>query len=179
MAGLKQIHSAKCLRAGEPGMAGEGDALITNQPDLAVSIRTADCLPILVADVRHGAIAAIHAGWRGTAARIVGETLTRMHAEFDTDPRDVYAAIGPGIGGCCFEVGDDVALVFGRSGAGRIDLAELNRTQLLELGIPEGQIELLALCTFCDADRFHSYRRDKERAGRMISYIRVIQSGGM
>jgi len=173
MAGLKQIHSARCLRAAGPGCAGEGDALITNLPGLAISIRTADCFPILLADPRNGAVAAIHAGWRGTASWIVEGTIRQMRVEFGTVPNDVRAAIGPGIGGCCYEVGQEVARQFGRDAAARIDLAEANRAQLIESGVPADQIDVLGLCTFCDPSLFHSYRRDKDRAGRMISYIRA------
>src|SRR5271155_5133574 len=109
---VKQIHSNLVLLADQPGVLGEGDALITNRPGLAVSIRTADCYPILLADTRNRAVAAIHAGWRGTAARIVVETLRKMRVEFGTAPAHVMAAIGPGIGACCYEVGEEVSRQF-------------------------------------------------------------------
>ncbi len=173
IASLRQIHSSICLRADKPGLAGEGDALITSIPALPISIRTADCLPILLGDPKRRAVAAIHAGWRGTAARIAGATIERMRVEFQTDPKDLVAAIGPGIGVCCYEVGEEVARRFGRDSAGRIDLAAANRAQLIEAGVTPEQIDVLKLCTFCDAERFHSYRRDKDRAGRMISYIAI------
>jgi purine-nucleoside/S-methyl-5'-thioadenosine phosphorylase / adenosine deaminase len=171
MASLKQIHSTMCLVADGAHACGEGDALIANQAGIAVSVRTADCYPVLLADPVTRAVAAIHAGWRGTAASIVGETLRRMHQEFGTQTANVIAAIGPGIGGCCYEVGAEVARRFGRSAAGRIDLAAANRRQLREAGVPDEQIHVTGACTFCDAARFHSYRRDKDAAGRMISYI--------
>ena len=88
-----------------------------------------------------------------------------------TNPSGMRAAIGPGIGVCCYQVGDEVARQFGLSGTSLLDLAAENRGQLLEAGLAEGHIDLLNQCTFCDPARFHSYRRDKERAGRMISYI--------
>ena len=174
MATVRQVHSAICLEPVRAGLAGEGDALITRQPGLAVSVRTADCLPILLADPVRRAAAAVHAGWRGTAAGIVGETIGRMRRDFGTDPADLWAAIGPGIGACCYEVGDDVARRFGREGNVRLDLAGINRAQLMQSGVAAERIERMELCTRCDAARFHSYRRDGERAGRMISYIRVI-----
>ena len=172
MASLQQIHSAVCLKAESPGSTGRGDALITITPGLAVSVRTADCLPILLADPQTGAAAAIHAGWRGTAARIVMETVANMRNQFGTRPSDLRAAIGPGIGVCCYEVGQEVARQFGLTSAGHIDLAQANRHQLMESGVPEAQIDVLGLCTFCDP-RFHSWRRDRDHAGRMISYIRI------
>ncbi len=173
MATLKQIHSNRCLIAAGAECAGNGDALITSIPKLPVSIRTADCLPILLADPRHRAVAAIHAGWRGSAARICVETLARMKEAFGTATADVFAAIGPGIGACCYEVGEEVARQLGRDTAGKIDLANANRTQLIEAGVPDAQIDLLDLCTFCNPELFHSFRRDKERAGRMVSYIAI------
>lgn len=172
MASLRQIHSAGCLVADQPGCAGEGDALLTAQPGLPVSVRTADCLPILLADPERRAVAAIHAGWRGTVARIVQQTVTRMEREFGTNPAQLVAAIGPGIGVCCYRVGEDVARQFGLNGAGYVDLAQENQRQLQEAGVSEGRIDVLRLCTFCGR-RFHSWRRDKERAGRMISYIKI------
>jgi polyphenol oxidase len=177
MAGLRQIHSARCLVSNTPDCAGEGDALVTREPGLAVSVRTADCLPILLADRTHRVIAAVHAGWRGTAAEIVRRTLDTMGASFDTSPAQVVAAIGPGIGVCCYHVGEEVARQFGLARAGRIDLAGANRAQLESAGVPATQIDVLACCTYCDPARFHSYRRDKERSGRMISYIRIACAG--
>jgi len=172
-ASLRQIHSARWIAAGKPGPAGEGDALITNVAGLGVSVRTADCLPILLADPAKGAVAAVHAGWRGTAARIVAETVDAMQRRYGTRTADLLAAIGPGIGVCCFRVGEDVGRRFGLDGPGVVDLAEENRRQLVEAGVPEPQIDVLAFCTFCDG-RFHSFRRDGPRAGRMISFIRAL-----
>lgn len=174
MASLQQIHSNLVLIADRPrGVIGDADALIVVDPGVTVSIRTADCLPILFADVRTGAVAAVHAGWRGTAAGIVGKTLDRMREEFGSKPEDVVAAIGPGIGKCCYEVGVDVAKQFGVEQAGRIDLAEHNRQQLLVAGVT--QIEVVSPCTYCEGETFFSYRREGERAGRMISFIRQVR----
>ena len=170
MASLKQIHSAIVLLGEQIGCAGEGDALVTARAGVAVSVRTADCYPILLADERNHAVAAVHAGWRGTAARIVIRTLEEMHRLYGTAAADVYAAIGPGIGECCYEVGADVALQFGLE-AGRIDLAAINRRQLLDAGVAEHRVDVLGGCTKCDAHLFHSYRRDQLAAGRMVSYI--------
>lgn len=167
MASLKQIHSAVVLDAASAGPAGEGDALVTAHGGLAVSVRTADCYPILLADARTRTVAAVHAGWRGTVARIVAATVAKMGAR----PVDLYAAIGPGVGVCCYEVGEDVARLFGHDAPGNVDLAAANRALLIAAGVPESNIELLNTCTRCDAARFHSYRRDRESAGRMISYI--------
>jgi YfiH family protein len=168
---LKQIHSNLVLLADHSGLLGEGDALITGEPGLAISIRTADCYPILLADTRNRAIAAIHAGWRGTAAQIVLRTLEKMKSEFATQPSEVVAAIGPGIGVCCYEVGEEVAREFGFDGKTHLGLAWENRKQLESAGVPAQNIEALDVCTFCDAERFFSYRREKEKAGRMTSFV--------
>jgi hypothetical protein len=171
MASLKQIHSAVVLEAGGVGVAGEGDALVTAQVSLPVSVRTADCYPILFADTRNFAVAAVHAGWRGTAARIVVKTIEQMRARFGTVTSDLRVAIGPGIGGCCYQVGVEVARQFGLEQAGKIDLADMNHRFLVENGVAAERIQVLGGCTQCDADLFHSFRRDRELAGRMVSWV--------
>jgi YfiH family protein len=173
MATLKQIHSPRVLHVDSPGLAGEGDALVTDHSGVKLSIRTADCYPILLVDIETRAVAAIHAGWRGTSANIVQEALRQMNGS----TKNILAAIGPGIGVCCYEVGADVARLFGQTGAGKLDLAESNRRQLIYAGVPDRNIEVIRHCTFCDAERFHSFRRDKDRAGRMISYIASTSAG--
>ncbi|MGH9559263.1 MAG: peptidoglycan editing factor PgeF [Bryobacteraceae bacterium] len=173
MASLEQIHSARVMVAKEPGSVGEADALITATPDLVISIRTADCFPILLADPRRRAVAAIHAGWRGTAATIAKSAIGEMRQRFGTEPVDLLAAIGPGIGVCCYRVDGEVAERFGLARAGNLDLAEANRLQLIESGVMPENIDLLGLCTFCHPEIFYSYRRDKDDPRRMISFIRI------
>jgi YfiH family protein len=114
---LRQIHSdiMHVVGAAEtpPGEQSlQGDALITREPGVLLTIQTADCIPILLADTRQRAIAAIHSGWRGTVQRIAEKTLGRMQMEFDTRPQDVVAALGPGIGSCCYEVGHEAVREF-------------------------------------------------------------------
>jgi polyphenol oxidase len=169
---VRQIHSDLIVRANRSGLLGEGDALITNIPGLAVSVRTADCYPILLADAKKRAVAAVHAGWRGTAASIVQKTIEKMQIEFGTESADIHAAIGPGIGVCCYEVGEEVARQFGPIRA-HLDLMSENHRQLESAGVPLQNVEALGICTFCDAERFFSYRRDKEDPGRMTSFIRI------
>jgi YfiH family protein len=175
LATLKQIHSNLVVMANSPGFCGEGDALVTSLPGVAVSIRTADCYPILLADARNRAVGAVHAGWRGTAAHIAEKTLEAMRSEFGTSPADVSAAIGPGIGVCCYEVGEEVARQFGFGARTHLDLLSENRKQLEAAGVPPQNIQALGVCTSCDAERFFSYRREKEAAGRMISFIRILK----
>ncbi len=113
---LRQIHSDVVHRVdssrAKPDAAHQGDALFTNEPGVLLVVQTADCVPILLADTKQRAIAAIHSGWRGTLRRIAAKTLGRMQMEFGTRPEDVIAALGPGIGRCCYEVGSDVTREF-------------------------------------------------------------------
>ncbi|MGH9732735.1 MAG: peptidoglycan editing factor PgeF [Candidatus Acidiferrales bacterium] len=110
---LRQVHSDVLHVIGEPlPDAPNGDALATETKGLLLGVQTADCIPILLVDPRHRAVAAVHAGWRGTVARIAEKTVGRMAMEFGTRPRDVLAALGPGIGRCCYEVGPDVVKEF-------------------------------------------------------------------
>src|SRR5579862_3650505 len=114
---LRQIHSdivhvVHPANSAPSAEAPRGDALITNEPGYLLIVQTADCVPILLADKKNRAIAAIHSGWRGTLQRIAEKALGRMQMEFGTRPRDVVAALGPGIGQCCFEVGPEVAAEF-------------------------------------------------------------------
>ena len=174
MASIKQIHSSISLVADRPeGCVGEGDALLTWEPGVTVSVRTADCFPVLLVDMHHHAVAAVHAGWRGTADGVVVEALRRMRAEFGTNAVDISAAIGPGIGACCYQVGEEVARRFGLEQAGRLDLAAENLRQLTLAGVPREQISLAGLCTHCHPAQFYSWRRDRESVGRMISYVGI------
>lgn len=164
------------------GVIGEGDALISDKPGIALAIRTADCLPVLIADPLHRAVGAVHAGWRGTALEIVPKTIRAMGQRFGSRQEDLVIAIGPGIGGCCFEVGPEVAQKFAAffperqdlAGRAKIDLAETIRRQLGRNGGSVGQLALSGLCTVCQPELFHSYRRDREAAGRMVSAIRAL-----
>jgi polyphenol oxidase len=110
---LKQIHSDVVhLFEAAPAEACRGDASATNRPGLLLGVQTADCVPILLVDPKKRAVAAIHAGWRGTLQRIVSKAIGKMHMQFATKPADLLAAVGPSIGGCCYEVGTEVAVEF-------------------------------------------------------------------
>lgn len=175
LATVKQIHSDRVVLVKSPGPQDQGDAMISNVPGIALAIRTADCLPILIADPRNRAVAAIHAGWRGVVSEIVPKTMQAMHLRFDSKPQDLVIAIGPGIGACCFEVGPEVAAQFNLSGRANVDLAETVCRQLGRNGVTAGQISAAALCSKCDPELFESYRRDREAAGRMVAVIRLAE----
>ena len=175
LATLRQIHSDIAVYADDrSGRLAEGDALLSDSPGQLVGVRTADCLPILLVDERHRTVAAVHAGWRGTVTGVCLSSLKAMAKRWDTKPEHLHAAIGPGIGPCCFEVGPEVAIQFGQPfQRTRVNLEQANRRQLVEAGLAPERICALGLCTFCHGDKFFSFRRDRERAGRMTSVIGV------
>jgi polyphenol oxidase len=181
VATLHQIHSDAVIAAeGRSGSLGEGDALIENTPGVLVAVKTADCIPVLIIDPRNRAVAAVHAGWRGTVKDIAGRAIAELHSKFSSRAEDLHVAIGPGIGKCCYEVGPDVGQQFGEyDGALRdvtqpvhLDLAEINRRQISRAGVPSTQIYTAQLCTKCHSE-FYSYRRDKQNSGRMLSVVGV------
>jgi YfiH family protein len=179
LATLRQIHSDIVVYADRPGCLAEGDALLSDLPGQTIGVKTADCLPILLVDERCRNVAAVHAGWRGAVTGIAQKTVEAMAARWNTRPEDLHAAIGPGIGPCCFEVGPEVAIEFGEAPQRtRINLPKYIRRQLLAAGLPERRIYTAGLCTFCHPDLFHSFRRDRQKAGRMISVIGVKSSPG-
>ncbi|MBO7593544.1 MAG: peptidoglycan editing factor PgeF, partial [Salinivirgaceae bacterium] len=146
------------------------DALITNQPGVCIMVLTADCQPVLLYDADNHAAAAIHAGWRGTAGGIVRLTVETMQREFGTEPSRLVAALGPCIGGCCFEVGDDVAEQFSQWPdcilrkpewlRPHIELTAVNRQHLISAGLFPENIEAAHVCTKCQHDEFFSYRHN-------------------
>jgi polyphenol oxidase len=168
---LKQIHSSIVLDV--ESIEKEGDALLSDLAGVRVGVRTADCVPILLVDPSIPVVAAIHAGWRGSAENIVGAAVTEMAARWKTRPENVRAAIGPSIGVCCYEVGPEVANRFERwiplTKNRHLDLPAVNEIQLRAAGI--ANIWKSGECTLCMADRFFSFRRDREHAGRMVSFI--------
>lgn len=170
---LRQIHSATVLDA-DPGNNGPGDALVTQRRDLALSVVTADCVPVLLASDR--GLAAVHAGWRGLAQSILPVACRRLAGA--SGP--VKAWIGPTIGRCCYEVGDEVArrvcaaststvIRVGPRGRPHLDLVAAARVQLEQCG--EIQVVSVDVCTFCEEARLWSYRREGRGAGRNVSAI--------
>ena len=198
---LRQVHSATNLVVpdvdslstfvdGEGRAVREADGLITAAPGFLLGIQTADCVPVLVADTRRRVVAAFHAGWRGTAARIVEQGIAQMVSGFSSDAKDLIAAIGPSIGTCCYTVGEEVhstftanfaygeALFQRDSEAGlHLDLWEANRRQLLDAGVSAASISVLGECTGCTGlpgpRRYFSHRCEHGFTGRMMNVIGV------
>lgn len=182
---VRQVHSNRVHGVMNNAFANsgpEGDALFTGVGGLALGVVTADCVPILVAETTGRAVASIHAGWRGTSEGIARRTIDDMVSSLGVEPAGLIAVIGPHIGVCCMEVGEEVfewfhdPSVFERRGEWprpHLSLAAANRAQLVAAGVPAGSIHVSGLCTRCRGDLFHSYRRDGDRAGRQLSVIGI------
>jgi polyphenol oxidase len=197
---LDQVHghAVHVVRGGDGSdvqSAGEdplrlpaADIVLTNDPKRAVVVQVADCVPLLMADRLTGAVAAAHAGWRGTALNVAGRAVAAMAREFGTRPADLVVAHGPSIGACCYLVGAELVSAFrgegfdeplGRwfsldaDGHLRLDLWTANRDQLVAAGVPAGNIHLSALCTASHPEVFPSYRRDGKGTGRIAAAIRT------
>jgi YfiH family protein len=176
---LKQVHGARVVEAPWDGTS-EADASLAEAPGLLLGIETADCLPILLVDPRRRSVAAAHAGWRGTADAVACRAVEALVAR-GSRAGDLVAALGPAIGPCCYEVGEELRDAFGAEadlvlrpgpkGRPHLDLRAANTRQLLRAGLPERSLVQLDECTFCRAERYHSYRRDGPGAGRMISFV--------
>ena len=158
------------------------DAVITDMRGVCIGVSTADCIPVLLYDPVHQVTAAIHAGWRGTVERIVRRTVRVMTETYHTQPRDLFAVIGPGISLARFEVGQEVYDRFAQSdfpmeqiarryAKWHIDLPLCNRQQLIDSGLHEDRIHDCAICTYDHADRFFSARRLGIRSGRILTAI--------
>ena len=176
---LRQVHGCRAVTPpwDEPP---DADASSTENDGSLLAIETADCLPVLIVDPVHHRVAAAHAGWRGTAARVAPAALDAL-IQRGSKVDDLLVALGPSIGPCCYEVGPDVVEAFGpdasrffRPGSGDrmlLDVAAANRAQIEGMGVRPASIDHINLCTRCRGDLFFSYRRDGANAGRMISVI--------
>lgn len=155
------------------------DVLITRSRGRLLLLRYADCTPVLIADPRQGAVAAVHAGWRGSAQRAAAAAVDALVQAFGSRPSDIVAAIGPAIGPCCYTVGPDVVEAFADRpwllGGGTLDLWSANQQALVEAGVPSEQIELAGICTRCQAERFFSHRANGgQPAGRFAAVIGLV-----
>lgn len=190
---VKQVHGTEALildRALEAGetFAGGWDALMTNQTGVLLTIRTADCVPVLVHDPLNRVVAAVHAGWRGAVAGIVPKTLSLMRHRFGSEPVSLRVGIGPSVGPCCYEVDEPVLarlrtsfadwrLVIRETGRSRamLDLQEFVRRQAQAVGVESEYIRTVRVCTACHPDLFYSYRRDGVVGETMVSGIMLTR----
>jgi hypothetical protein len=186
---LSQIHSDRVYiienNPGQWNASAMGDALVGRFPGATMAVQVADCFPVLIADPATRAVAAIHAGWRGTRSRILTKTVAAMQRSSGSDPASLRVAFGAGIRSCCFEVDAEVVAQFHHEfptvalaarhprheGKFLLDLAAALHYQTEEAGIRGDSVSDLGLCTCCNADEFFSYRRDGDRSGRMMGLI--------
>ena len=167
------------------------DAVISNAPHVLAGVKTADCVPILIGDPATGSFAAVHAGWRGTYAGVALYALERLNKEYQAQPENLRVAIGPAAAVCCYEVGSEVINGFRerfpaaedlftptRDGHACIDLLKANRDQLTAAGVKGERIHTAPLCTMCRTDLFFSYRREKQKHGKVGRLMAVIGRNG-
>jgi YfiH family protein len=185
---VKQVHGTDALVVDRPpdvGMRFDGgwDAVVTDQPGVLVSVRTADCVPVLLHDPTRRVVAAVHAGWRGAVAGIVPRTIDLLRTRFGSNAADIMAAVGPSVGMCCYEVDEPVmSRVQGyafwpkvvrhtKPGKAMLDLRRFVQEQTAAAGIDDTRLFLVDLCTVCHPSLFYSYRRDGIVSGTMVSGI--------
>lgn len=171
----------------EPGGV-DADVLVTNAPEVAVTVRVADCVPLLIADPVTGAVGAAHAGWKGTALGVASEAVSALARAFGSRPADLHVALGPSIGPEVYEVGEEVRAVFRSAGHGeqvlgrwflngtprpRLDVWQANVDQLVQAGVPAAQIYAARACTATHRDWFFSHRGEGAGTGRMVAAIRA------
>ena len=195
---MNQVHDVKVAvvdRVGIPQDELDGcDAIMTDLPGVAIGVRSADCIPVLLYDPVKKAAAAIHSGWRGTVSKIISKTVAQMRTAYSSQPSDLLAFIGPGICMDCFQVGEEVALKFkeagfdidslwafrgpktgnGMEGGHHIDLKEACRQTLVEYGLKNENIQITGLCTYDDNDLLYSARKEGIECGRNITYIKIL-----
>jgi polyphenol oxidase len=190
---LRQIHSNRVHVVediSERRDPLEGDALISRLAGVALTVQTADCLPVLISDPVNHAIAAVHSGWRGTLSRVLFKTILEMQRAFNSNPAQLLIAIGPGIRACCFEAGSEVVDLFNaeysgcsfaipepsRAGKYLLDLCKALHIQMDLAGVaPENRYDL-NICTRCNTKDFFSYRAEGPATGRMMAAIGIASS---
>jgi YfiH family protein len=189
VAEVRQVHGADVVEADEiPGDGDiQADGIMTDEPGVFVAVQTADCVPVLLADPVNRAVAAVHAGRRGTEEGVLENAVRRMRERYSTEAKNLAASLGPGISGQCYEVGAECIPPFRRrypdwrdicmqvSGEKwLLDLPKAVNLQLRSAGVPGERIDAAPFCTFSEAARFFSYRRDGEPTGRLLSVIGIV-----
>jgi purine-nucleoside/S-methyl-5'-thioadenosine phosphorylase / adenosine deaminase len=179
-----QRHTDRVIIVEKNGSPEIADAVLTQKRELCIGICVADCIPALLFDKRKLVAGAVHAGWRGTAAEILKKAIQAMIEHYQSWPDDIMVALGPSIKGCCYEVDsevrDELCGVAGDGSYSRqkhgkyfVDLSSLNMLQALSLGVPQKNIWVSDECTYCNHDKYHSYRYHKDHAGRQGGFIRI------
>ena len=190
---LKQIHSDRIYVLNDPSMKTQevcnirADAIVTHLVNKPIGIFSADCIPVIVHDPLQNVIGAIHAGRRGTGSQILQKTVKLLKSLYKSESSDLRIGLGPGIGPCCYEVGEDCLGLFrknykkwekfiraGKSGKFFLDLFKANCEDALNSGLLDKNIFVSGHCTSCNTSRFHSYRKEGSRCGRNVSFVMLI-----
>lgn len=175
-----QCHSSSIQVVSQPGEYESCDGLVTRTSGLPLVVTVADCLPIVLYDPSRAVLALVHAGWRGTAQGIVAEAVDIMVKQCGVISNELIAYLGPSAGVCCYEVGGEVAEVFSldqieqRDDRLYLNLKKANADQLLSSGMKKENIEISPSCTICNPQFFHSHRRDRNKSGRMMAVVSLI-----
>ena len=196
---MNQVHDVKVAVVDRVDISQDEldgcDAMITDLPGIAIGVKTADCIPVLLYDPVKKAAAAVHSGWKGTVSKIISKTVAKMRSTYSSQPSDLLAIIGPGICMECFQVGEEVALKFkeagfdidslwafrgpktgnGMEGGHHIDLKEACRQTLVESGLKNENIQISDLCSYEDNHLLYSARKESIECGRNITYIKILQ----
>ncbi|MDD5542091.1 MAG: peptidoglycan editing factor PgeF [Acidobacteriia bacterium] len=188
---LRQVHSDRVLCANnleDIETRNSADAAITGLPKLALTVLTADCVPVIVADPDRHVISVVHAGWRGTLQQVLYKTLERLHADFQCSPGNLRVALGPSIRACCYEVENDVREAFetaeistepwfisidAASKKFRMDLIAANLEQLKSAGVPPSNVAVAPDCTACHTEKYFSHRREAGKTGRLMALVAI------
>jgi len=185
---VRQVHGDEILVIDQSSTAWnecpQADGMITTETNVLLGIVSADCVPVLIVAPQHGLVAALHAGWRGTLTGISPRAVARLATGWNIEPTNLWIALGPAIGGCCYEVGAEIGEAMAqrwvtsslavwqpRGEKGFLDLRLVNCAQFMHAGVPREHLQVVGPCTFCDSERFASSRREGPAASRQLSVI--------
>ncbi|MBI3541006.1 MAG: peptidoglycan editing factor PgeF, partial [Deltaproteobacteria bacterium] len=185
----KQVHGTEVLfvKTREPMDYVGFDIIMTDQKGIPIGVRTADCVPLLMVEPEKKIIAAVHAGWKGSAAGVAKKAIQEI-CDRGGKAKNIVVSVGPCVSGRCYEVGNEVAVLIRKNepelwssvlkekpeSKWLLDLREFNRLQLIQAGVLPERIDQVDLCTHCRSDLLHSYRRDRSKAGRMVNFIQIV-----
>lgn len=180
-----QVHGDNIIQVTEDIIGSkniECDALITDIPGVLLNIFVADCVPIVIYDLKKSIGGLCHCGWKGTIKQLLTKTVTSLTETYDSNIEDLLVGIGPSIGMCCYNVSKELYYNFNpignegviKNGEYYLNLKEINKKQALSIGIPCGNIEVMDICTSCNNENFFSYRKEGEPSGRFSAFLEII-----
>lgn len=174
----QQVHGTTVQIVEQPGDYPETDGFITSIPELMLTIRIADCLPVFLYTPQNRIIGLVHAGWRGTSQKITKNAANKMIEHFGVGVKNIHAFLGPSIGPCCYQVGDEVAKQFPSNcvQSNKLNLWKANRDQLIQIGVLPSNINVSQLCTCCHQEWFYSHRGSDGKTGRILAFFMLKQT---